>query len=166
MISERWQTLNSREKGMLMLMLVIVSGTMYWLGVWKPLESRHQQTAIRLERLREQEVWMDRAREILADQRKGDHSFKNRQGRSLLALIMQTAELNGVGIFVDRAEPVADGKLALSLGKVSFDLFYRWCDRLRHEYGIMVDQIQVDSTGLPGEVSVRVVFADTAEIIQ
>lgn len=76
-------------------------------------------------------------------------------GRSLLAVVDQSARAAGLGDGIRRVEPEGEARVRVRLQHVSFDRLVRWLAGLRGRYGVRVAGVQLERAPEPGRVDVR-----------
>ncbi|MGV6850914.1 MAG: type II secretion system protein GspM [bacterium] len=83
-------------------------------------------------------------------------SFKNRAGLSNIALVDQSARLQGMENGIRKVEPAGEKQVRIWFEKIQFNALVHWIERLQKDYGLVVTQIQVDQDQLPGMVKAQV----------
>ncbi len=157
-----WQQRQPREQRALLLAAVVIAATLFWYGLWQPLQQGMARAQARLDNLRQAVAWMQQAEQQVAQlKKKRGTGFKDRGRQSLLTLLDQSARLQGLGDGIRRGERSGDQGVRLWLEGVQFDPLILWIERMEREYGIVVEEFSAESTGLPGQVNARVRFVDT-----
>ncbi len=157
-----WQQRQPRERRALLLAGVVVAATLFWYGLWQPLQQGREQAWSRLQSRQQAVAWMEQAAGQVAQlKKKRGTGFKDRGQQSLLTLLDQTARLQGLGEGIRRGERAGDQGVRLWLEGVQFDPLILWLERMEREYGIVVEEFSAESTGLPGQVNARLRFVDT-----
>lgn len=75
-------------------------------------------------------------------------------GRSLLAVVDDTARAAGLAETIGEMTPDGQGQVRMTLDKVSFDRLMLWLVQLEQKNRITVDKITVTAGDKPGEVRV------------
>ncbi len=157
-----WQQRQPREQRALLLAGAVIVATLFWYGLWQPLQQGKARASTRLHNLQQAVAWMQQAEQQVAQlQKKRGSGFKDRGRQSLLTLLDQTARLQGLGEGIRRGERAGDQGVRLWLEGVQFDPLMRWLERVERDYGIVVEEFSAESTGLPGQVNARLRFVDT-----
>ena len=156
--------LKPREKTQLSVASVVVFVMLVWAWGIQPL-----QESIALEEDRIQEYvkdlhWLQTSvQKAKSLNKKSTKSFKNRGGLSIIALVDQSARLQGMDSGIRKVEPSGDVGVRIWLEKVHFNALVHWIERLQREYGLVVIDIQVDQDRLPGTVKAQVTFKDMSQ---
>ncbi len=157
-----WQRLQPRERRALLLAGAVLAVVLFGYGLWQPLQQAREQAWSRVQARQQALAWMEQAAARVAQlQGRSAHRFSDRGGQSLLTLLDQTARLQGLGGHIRRGEPAGERSVRLWLDGVLFDSLILWVERMEREYGIVVEEMSAESTGVPGQVNVRLSFLDT-----
>lgn len=84
-------------------------------------------------------------------------------GRSLLAVVDQTAKQAGLGGAIKRVEPDKEDSVRVWFEQVAFDDMVRWLSSLRQRYAVQVDTVTIDRQPQPGLVNARLVLKGAAQ---
>lgn len=79
-------------------------------------------------------------------------------GRSLLAIVDQTAKQAGLGGAIKRVEPEKENGVRIWFEQVAFDDMVRWLSSLRQSYAVQINTITVDRQPQAGIVDARIVL--------
>ncbi len=156
------EQLNARERGSLLLVVLVLAGFVYWLAVWRPLGSAETRLRGQLEIEVLNLEWMQAAADEAARIR-GTAAARptiDRGSQSLLALAEQTARSAGLGGAFRRGEPAGDGRVRIWLEGAAFDRLLVWIESLDRSYAVRLEDGSVDRSGVPGLVNARLLLAD------
>ncbi len=159
----RWlHNLLPRERQALLIGAVALAVAVVWLAVWKPLIENRRVLQVRHSERQEELAWLQRAAvQVAALRKKKPRQFKPRAGQSLLALVDQSARLQGLAGSIRRGEPAGDNRIRLWLDGASFDIIVLFVERMQRDYAVTTFDISVESTGIIGQVNARITFEDT-----
>ncbi|WJW75222.1 type II secretion system protein M [Thiohalobacter sp. IOR34] len=135
-------------------LLLILLG---WALLWQPLADRVQRLEAQLAEQRQQQAWMRQAAAEVKRLRQagGGRTVTGLGGRSLLAVVDQSARSAGLGTGLKRVEPEGSGRVRLRLEDVPFDALVRWLAQAGRQFGIRVHAISVERAKAAGRVDVR-----------
>ncbi len=138
--------------GVVVLLLVLP-----YFGVWLPLQD---DVAALQRQVQEQQAvkrWMQQAAtEVKQLNAAGSAPVRPRDGRSLLAVVDQTAKRSGLGPGLKRLEPEGQAAVRVWLEQVAFDDMVPWLTGLEQQNGLVVATITIDRQELPGRVNARI----------
>ncbi|OZG73367.1 type II secretory pathway subunit PulM [Hahella sp. CCB-MM4] len=150
-----YYALPSRDQASLKWLSVAVAIFMVYMMIWVPVQSNLNNAKTSAEQGYKDLVWMKeneaRARAIAKNQ--NSQSKGNLSGQSLLSTISSTAQK--FKIELQRFEPRGDDKVNVWLDKVSFNQMMLWVSDLEAKYGVKAEQVNIDKSDQPGEVSAR-----------
>ncbi|HHJ80843.1 MAG TPA: type II secretion system protein M [Candidatus Tenderia electrophaga] len=151
-----WAGLQASERRILILGGIVLGLILPYFMVWQPMQ---ENVAVLQKQVQEQRAvkrWMSQsAAEVKQLSRGSGNAVRPRDGRSLLAVVDQTAKRSGLGAGLKRLEP--DGQVAVKvwLEQVSFDDMLRWLTRLEQKNGLAVATITIDRQDVAGRVNAR-----------
>ena len=156
-MKEWWSGLAPREQRMVLfggIALVIMA---LYFGIWEPVQTQKENLEKAIAEQRAVRDWIQQAAiEVNALRgRSGSGSRAASGGRSLLAVVDQTAKQGKLGPALRRVEPEGASAVRVWLDQASFDDTMRWLTGLQRDYGIFVSTITVDRQDAPGMVNVR-----------
>lgn len=127
--------------------------------VWQPSQNYLYNSRAEAEQAYADLVWM-KENELRAKQLARQNRTSNVQdqlsGRSLLSVVSSSAQKFGVEL--QRFEPRGDNRVNVWLDEVSFNQMMLWIGELDGRFGVRVEQITVEKTDQPGNVSARMSF--------
>lgn len=151
-----WSGLRAGERRMLIAGAVVVLVLPYF-GVWLPLQD---DVAALQRQVQEQQAvkrWMQQAAtEVKQINAASSVPVRPRDGRSLLAVVDQTAKRSGLGPGLKRLEPEGQAAVRVWLEQVAFDDMARWLTGLEQQNGLVVATITIDRQEPPGRVNARI----------
>jgi general secretion pathway protein M len=130
-------------------------------AIWLPFSHSVERLSAQVSDQRALETWMHQAATQVAQLRGTGSAVGRSDGRSLLALVDQTAKQSQLGSAIRRVEPDGEGKARIHLEQAAFDDIITWLEQLSVKYGIHVDEITVDRLDRPGLVNARVSLQGT-----
>jgi len=137
--------LSQRERQLLMVGGLVILVVMFWLLLYRPLSTHISQQVLLKTQLQQQLNSMQQAAAGL-----GGHQLSTRQ--SLPADKTFSAWLDGqlnqlnMQQSVKRSEPIDDKTVTLWLESVAFDQWADWLQRINQQYGVVVDQADINVT--------------------
>jgi general secretion pathway protein M len=165
MISSYWNSLQPRERRVLIAGAVALFLLIAYAGIWEPYRSGLQELRESVVEKRELRTWMQQA----ANEIQRLRGIKGRGGNggakssgSLLALVDSTARGNQLGDALKRIQPDGQDAVRVWLEEAKFDDVLRWFESLRRQQGLIIDEAVVERLDVPGRVNVRVVLARSA----
>lgn len=151
-----WTALPLRQQRLLMALVLVVVGVLFFVGIWEPLtqarEARraevvyHQQTLNALEAARSDiQALRDHQSRIAID-----------PNQSLLRLADESAREAGLAGALTRIEPASENQVNVWLEGARFDEVMAWLSALAVSSGIQVEQMSATRQMDGSEVDVRV----------
>lgn len=128
--------------------------------VWVPLEERREALAARIDSQASTLSWMQQARQRVEAARDRDAGSASRDGRSLLALVDDTARESGLSGHLRRAEPAGPGGVRVWLETARYADVAGWMESLAGRYGLAITELSLDRAG-DGRVNARVTVAES-----
>lgn len=123
--------------------------------IWKPLSNDYQTLRESVTQQRETLQWMrEAAVKVKSLKRSAPAGAKSLAGRSLLAVVDQSARSAGLGAAIKRIEPDGSKGVKLWLENVAFDPMILWLGKLTREYQVQTRMITIEHTGA-GRVNAR-----------
>jgi general secretion pathway protein M len=130
------------------------------LYTWGSLDGRVQRMRSVVHDQQALDQWMHAAAQQVA-QLRGVHAqgaARDTGGKSLLAVVDQTAKQSGLGNAIKRVEPDKENSVRVWFEQVAFDDMVRWLSNLAQTYAVQVDTVSVDRQDQPGLVNARLVL--------
>ncbi len=156
-----FMNLEARERMFLVTGAVALLAFLLYLGMWRPLATSvvELKTSVGVQRATVQ--WMLRsAGEVRARQAGGNSTRPGLAGRSLLAVVDQSARGVGLGSVLKRVEPEGSDAVRVWLEKAPFDKLITWIAGLSEKRGVAVRAITVERQNENGWVNSRVTLIE------
>lgn len=155
-MKEWWDGLGTRERLILIAGVAIVVPLLLWALLWRPLVGGVERLESDVAAQREQLRWMQNAAAEIDQLRgSGAQAAAGLGGRSLLAVVDQSARGAGLGSGLKRIEPESADAVRVRLEGVSFDAVVTWLDELSRQFGVYASLVSIEREPVPGQVSVR-----------
>ena len=152
-----WQSLPSRDRMALAVLVAFVLVVVGWLGLWRPLARAHDSLATQVTQAEADLAFMKGASgELLRLRATGALNPLDRAGKSLLALADASAREAGLGATLKRVEPVGEGRVNVWFEGVPFDAMAAWLEQLDQRFGIRADELTAERAAGTGTVDARV----------
>lgn len=154
---EWWDGLGTRERFILIAGTLVLVPLLLWAILWRPLvgavDALEEEVAVQRENLR----WMQNAAGELQRLRgAGAQASAGLGGRSLLAVVDQSARTAGLGAGLQRIEPDGTDAVRVRLEGIPFDTLVTWLDQLSQQAGVLASSVSIErGTAGPGQVNVR-----------
>jgi general secretion pathway protein M len=162
MIRAWWESLQLRERQVLIIGAVIAALLLGWALMWYPLSHARSDLAARVARQHDDLAWMRQALgETKTLRAQGARARADRQGKSLLALADVSARGAGLTGALKRVEPAGSDSVRVNLEIADFDVLMNWLDVLARDYGVQVTDFSVDKVAGLGLVNARVTLEDS-----
>lgn len=154
---EWWDGLGTRERFIVIAGTLVLAPLLLWAILWRPLvgavDALEQEVAVQRENLH----WMQNAAGELQRLRgAGTQGSAGLGGRSLLAVVDQSARTAGLGAGLQRIEPDGADAVRVRLEGIPFDTLVTWLDQLSQQAGVLASLVSIErGTAGPGQVNVR-----------
>jgi general secretion pathway protein M len=155
-MKEWFMGLAPRERLMVIVAAGVVALVLIYLLAWVPLAAR---TAHLEQDVAEQQTlkqWMQRAAAEARQLRGSTAAVNGDQGRSLLAVVDETAKQAKLGPAVKRIQPEGQDLVRVSLEHAPFDDVVIWLAGLQQSQGVSVVDATVDRQPTTGQVNARI----------
>lgn len=157
---EWWEGLGTRERFIAIAGSLVLVPFLFWLLVWRPLAGGVTRLDHEVASQRENVLWMQTAAAELQRLRgSSGQAAAGLGGRSLLAVVDQSARSAGLGNGLKRIEPDSADAVRVRLEGVSFDALVQWLDQLSRQHGILASLVSIERETGPGQVNVRLTLA-------
>lgn len=129
-------------------------------AVWEPIAGNYQALKIGVEEQQKTLAWMqEAAARVQRLRRAGPGAGHGLGGRSLLAVIDQSARSSGLGASIKRLEPDGRSGAKLWLEAVSFDDMILWLGKLTRSAQVQTSVITIEPQGA-GRVDARLTLLE------
>lgn len=157
---EWWEGLGTRERFIAIAGTLVLVPFLLWLLLWRPLVGGVNRLEQEVATQRESVLWMQNAAAELQRLRgSGGQADAGLGGRSLLAVVDQSARSAGLGNGLKRIEPDSADSVRVRLEGVAFDALVQWLDQLSRQHGILATLVSIEREAGPGQVNVRLTLA-------
>lgn len=153
-----WETLNTRERGLVAGGTALTLVLLLYVLVWEPFQTSGRRLRQNVAERRADLAWMRQATQEIKRLNGAGIAQPTSDDRSLLTLVDQTARAAGLGTAMKRVAPQGDDKLSAQLDSVEFDKLIPWLRALEHDHRITIVSLSVDRTDTPGRVNARIVL--------
>jgi general secretion pathway protein M len=150
---DKYAALSAREQRMLLIGALAVALIIVF-GILLPLDRSVAKAQQRLQKKREDLVWMQSVAPELAQTAPPPAAT----GESLLLIVDRSARESGLAKSLAGSEPGGTGSLAVRLEKAPFDTLVAWLARLSQQNGVTVESATVEKAGTPGLVNAAIVL--------
>ena len=151
---DKVNALESRERYLLLLLVVFLGVLVLYLVVWAPINSYYESSLLKRDTQFSLIQYM-RASEKQA-RAAGGTKVVRATGQSLITEVSNSARQ--LGITLNRIQPEGDSAVSIWIDNVPFNDFINWIEQLNDRQGISVEQISIDRQDAPGLVNTRVVL--------
>ncbi len=159
-----FESLDLRERRLLMVSGALLSVMLFYVLLWEPLEDGIKSLQKSNAEQQKQLQWMRQsAQEVKQLRGSSGRSAQLAQGQSLLAAIDRSARANKLGDALKRVQPDGSNRARVWLEGASFDQVVRWLDGLQRQQGVRVVSSVFDALETKGRVDVRLVFESGSE---
>lgn len=160
---EWWEGLGTRERFVLIGGTLVLVPFLLWVLLWRPLMGSVSRLDRDVATQRENLLWMQTAAsELMRLRGSGAQAAAGLGGRSLLAVVDQSARSAGLGNGLKRIEPDSADAVRVRLEGVSFDAVVTWLDQLSRQFGVSASLVSIDRESGPGQVNVRLTLQATS----
>jgi len=159
-----WSGLQASERRILILGAIALGLMLPYFAIWLPIQD---DVAVMQKQVQEQQAvkrWMNQASAEVKQLSGGKAgALRPRDGRSLLAVVDQTAKRSGLGSGLKRLEPEGQAAVKVWLEQVSFDDMMRWLTSLEQKNGLAVATVTIDRQDVAGRVNARMTLEMAGE---
>lgn len=150
-----WQSLQPRERRLLLAGGSLILFVLAWLLLWRPLAAEHQRLQSSLPELELQVAEArTQAAAILAARAAVQATPAFSGGRSLMTMVDAGAREMGLSSGLKRLQPDGDQRVRVEFEGVSFDVLASWVERQVAE-GVEIREWNVDRALAPSVVNAR-----------
>ncbi len=155
-----YDTLQARERVMVVITAVVVAITLFYIALWEPVRNGLQQELKKQQSLQTNLAWMQQAAQQVRSLRASGANAQNRDIDSPVSLTLEkTAASSGIKSRIGKLESTGKDKARVRLDNVDFNQMMLWLNTLQNTYGISADSITIDATDKPGLVNARINFS-------
>ena len=156
-MKEWWAGLQASERKILIIGAVALAFILPYFGVWLPLQKDVAALESQVQEQHAVKRWMQQASAEVKQLRGagGSNPVRPQDGRSLLAVVDQTAKRSGLGPGLKRLEPEGQDAVKVWLEQIAFDQMVAWLTSLEQKNGLAVETITIDRQDIDGRVNAR-----------
>lgn len=150
-------SLNERERWMVIASIICVVAYVYYLFLYTPLSNRVTEQSAQLIEKRDTLAWMKKVREQ-------SHSTTQKEtlnNGQLLSLLATQLKNNQALKFPYQLQQTGTGDIQLTFDAVPFQMLMTWLIKINQQYAITIKQFDVDRTDTPGVTKLMIIM--TAE---
>ncbi len=154
-VSAWFYGLPARDQLSLKWLSVAVLAFLLYMMAWVPVQDSLKAAKLSAQQSYNDLVWMmeNEGRARALSRNSAARPKAQVSGQSLLSTISTSAQK--FGIELQRFEPRGDSKVNIWLDKVSFNQLMLWVSDLNAKYDINAEQVNIDKSDQPGEVTAR-----------
>lgn len=148
-ISERLETLQPRERAVLLVGAIAAAVIIFYALLWEPMTSGTESLRTSIESKERVLANLYRVESLTA----GGDDRPVRGSQSLVVLVDQTAQANGLGGTLTRTRPDGATRINISFENASFDRLLAWLIVLQQNDGVYVEGASINGARQRGLVS-------------
>lgn len=145
-----WNSLQRRERQLLLSGAGVLAALAYWMLVWQPLVGARERSRAAVATLQQSTAQAGAQVEAIMAARK---AAAPRPVRSLFALIDSSAREAGLMNAQTRIEPLGEDRVRVSMDGVNFDQLAAWLEGLDRTEGVDISEWSVDRALVSGVVN-------------
>jgi general secretion pathway protein M len=154
--------LEQRERNLVAGGAILLLLLLLYSMIWEPIASGYRELGDSVQQQQETLAWMQQAAlQIKALQGNGSGSAGGLGGRSLLAVVDQSARSGGLGNAIKRIEPDGSKGVKVWLEGAAFDPMILWLGKLMKSFRIEPSMITLEPIG-GGRVNARLTLLEPA----
>ncbi len=157
-IKDWWDTLQLRERYMVLIVSVLTVLTILYLAVWSPIANSRDSKLKRVEAKRDTIVWMSQKKQEVEHLKRINPNMFNSASdkRSLLAIVDTSAKQMGVRPAITRIEPKGEDNVQLYIEDIAFDYLIVLLGELERRNNIEVADASFNRSDQVGKITGRV----------
>jgi len=149
-------TLEKRERQIVIGGAISLLIMLFYLIVWEPITSRHNQQKLHHDSQRQLYSWMKNASsEIQSLKSSGNSSIARSRNQSIASLADRSATTSGVKSFIEKIDQSKKG-VKVRLKNANFDRIIIWLTDLENKYGIIASKVKIEKTETRGSVDAQI----------
>jgi general secretion pathway protein M len=161
-MKEWFMALEARERRLVTAGGVVLVLLFIYVLMIDPLTSAYAELQDNVAHQKQTLLWMQQsARQVQGLKRSSSGPATGLGGRSLLAVVDQSARSGGLGSAIKRIEPEGSKSVKVWLEQASFDQMILWLGQLTRAYQVEPDAITIEPLG-EGRVNVRLTLLEPA----
>ncbi|MDH3609505.1 MAG: type II secretion system protein M [Gammaproteobacteria bacterium] len=153
-----WETLQSRERYMVLIATVLVSIAILYLAIWSPIASSRDTKQKRVEAKRETVTWMTQKKQEVEHLKRINPNMFNSasDSRSLLAIVDTGAKQMGIRPAITRIEPKGEDSVHIYVEDMAFDYLIVLLGELERRNNIEVADASFNRSDQIGKITGKV----------
>lgn len=154
-----WMQLQDRERRFIRYGGITATMLLFYVLLWSPFLDTVSQAQQDLEDKRQLLQWMQTASVQYQQLKKQSNGPANLSTDNMLSTVSQSLKDNALTSLVSEIKQTNDLKVTVNFKQVNFDDLIQWLLNIRKQYGLQVDQIQVEQVSTaPGLVQAALVL--------
>lgn len=150
-------SLTQRERNMVQVAVSVFVIFMVYLVIIDPISSTYEKNKKNVNTALESIEWMKSAAQEVKQLRGGKGVANRPQGKQfLLSTIDRSARKSGLASVMKRVQPEGESGVRVWFENAVFDELIKWLAIVESEYGLLVNEINIEQTESTGLVNVRV----------
>lgn len=158
MMRERWQQLQARERGLIVMAIIVIAVVLIWLLLWEPLQQARENHRARIVEQQSLLLWLQSIEPEVSRLRAEQSNIATSTNRSPISRIDQSARNAGLAGALQRIEPAAGNQVRVVFEQVEFAALMNWLSQLLAEQPFRVEQFSAQRGLSSGRVDVVVVL--------
>lgn len=154
-LKDQFLALQKRERWLVAGGTVLVLLTILYVLIIAPLNSVASERSKRVTQKQSDLAWMRGVAGQVAELGRTAGPGAN---ESLIVLVSNSANQNGLGTALTGQTPMGNNSVRVRLENANFDSMIVWLGRLQQQYGITVDNANIERAANPGEVNANLTF--------
>lgn len=158
-MKEKWQQLSSRERRLVVIMAAVLLASLFYFGLWQPLQEGIEQKRLRV---RAQQATLQQMRVQAAEVKRLQAGTRGaarvRNSSSLLVVIERSAQQKRLKQHLHKVQPEGTSGVRVWIDNAPFDTLVEWLALLASQNGVQVSEISVERQKDPGRVNGRVLL--------
>ncbi len=153
-----WETLQARERYMILVAAVLVALSIVYLAIWSPIASSRDEKQKRVEVKRDTVTWMAIKKQEVEHLKRINPNLFNKvnDGRSLLAVVDTGAKQMGIRPAITRIEPKGENNVQIWVEDIAFDYLIVLLGELERRNTIEVADASLNRSDQVGKVTGKV----------
>ncbi len=156
-MKEWWQNLALREKQILALGALVVLLFVLYEIIWSPFTNKISSMRTEVQTNQKLLKWMQNADQLIQTLTKNSKTKSSQLTGSLLSLMQTEVNKSTLASHVTQLRQGENDSVQMNFQKVDFDALIIFLTDLANRYGLIVSQVTITPTHLPGEVMADVV---------
>ena len=149
-------TLEKRERHIVITGAISLAIMLFYLAIWEPITSQHEQQQINYNAQRQLYSWMKNANVEIRSLNSAGGSNKARfRNQSIASLADRSATTSGIKPFIEKIDQSKKG-VKIKIKSADFDQIVIWLTDLQNKYGIIASKVKVEKTKVEGAIDAQI----------